>query len=92
MWLKYRTAIVMVGATFAYPTHSKSPLKKYMQYPLPVDQSGLHLSFELFCFNLWIFVIYSFGSFNKMDLWNIADLVQLSGKNDKCSYSFIVHR
>ena len=52
MWLKYRTAIVMVGATFAYPAHSKSPLKKYMQYPLPVDQSGLHLSFELFCFNL----------------------------------------
>ena len=52
MWLKYRTAIVMVGATFGYPAHSKSPLKKYMQYPLPVDQSGLHLSFELFCFNL----------------------------------------
>ena len=53
---------------------------------LPVDQSSLHLPFEIFCFNLRHFVIYSFGSFNKMGLGNIADVVQLSGQNDKCSY------
>ena len=46
---------------------SKSPFNKYIYSILscwPV--MFLHLSFEFFCFNLWIFVIYSFGSFKKM--------------------------